>query len=342
MIEARYHDSVHVLQEMFDNRTAFDDAPTPFDRAQWFALLAQTGLAPLIVSAENADGRAALALTEKNRRIEPLRNWYSFTWRQIGARGPQGDVLLAAIAQKLRGRAHRVTLAPVPEEDGSASALAKAFGNASWRVEVSRCDTNHALRVAGRSFAQYWAARPGRLRGTLKRKASKVNVVICDAFEPNAWQSFEDVYAASWKPSEGKAAMLRAFAEQEARARRLRLGLASHKGEPIAAQFWTVEGGVAYIHKLAHRECHRYLSPGTTLMAALFERVIDGDGVELIDFGTGDEPFKRDWMETTRPRYQIDCLDMRSARAWVDLARLALRRSWEAEVPALARVPLDS
>ena len=52
----------------------------------------------------------------------------------------------------------------------------------------------------------------------------------------------------------------------------LRLGLARHVGAVIAAQFWTVENGVAYIHKLAHRESAKPLSAGTTLSAALFER----------------------------------------------------------------------
>ena len=34
------------------------------------------------------------------------------------------------------------------------------------------------LPVEGRSFAEYWAARPGKMRTTLKRKARKVEVKI--------------------------------------------------------------------------------------------------------------------------------------------------------------------
>ncbi len=49
------------------------------------------------------------------------------------------------------------------------------------------------------------------------------------------------------------------------------------------------------------------LSAGTTLTAALFAHVIDRDRVELVDFGTGDDPYKRDWMEQVRPRYRLAC-----------------------------------
>ncbi|MEO1731389.1 MAG: GNAT family N-acetyltransferase [Pseudomonadota bacterium] len=342
MIEARYHDSVNVLQEMFAARGGASPASAPFERAEWFALLAQTGLVPLIATAQESDDMAALALTETAGRLEPLRNWYSFTWRQIAPDGEAGDRLLLAIASQLRNRTHRITLAPVPEEDGSASRLARTFAKAGWRVEVTQCDTNHILRPRGRSFADYWSTRPGALRSTLKRKGKKVDITLLDHFDAAAWASYETVYAASWKPAEGKPDMLQAFAQSEGLAGRLRLGLARHEGQAIAAQFWTVEGGIAYIHKLAHLESHKHLSAGTTLSAALFAHAIDTDKVSLIDFGTGDESYKRDWMEDTRPRYQIDCLDMRQPSAWLDLARLSLGRLRDAEVPALAPLPVDS
>lgn len=341
MIEARYHDSVNVLQELFAGKTRVP-VPSPFDRAEWYALLAETGLTPLIAIASDDNACAALALTEHKGRIAPLRNWYSFTWRQLAPDGSQGDRLLVEIARQLRTRGHRVTLEPVPGEDGSATRLAEAFRSAGWRVEVTRCDSNHVLYVEGRSFADYWATRPGPLRTTLKRKAKKVEVRILDHFDTDAWDHYERIYAASWKPEEDQPAMLRAFAQAEGDAGRLRLGLALLDGEPIAAQCWTVENGTAYIHKLAHLEEHRQLSAGTTLTAALFERVIDRDKVDLVDFGTGTQGYKADWMNDTRQRYRIDCLDLKQPRAWLDLARLAWARSRSDDWLNLAPGPLPS
>ncbi len=341
VIEVRYHDSVNVLQEMFRGGAPAGGHKSPFDRPEWYALLAENGLPPLMAIADDGVHTAALPLMQQSGRITALCNWYSFTWRPLAPAGEAGDLLLASLARDLRQRAHRVTLDPVPDEDASATRLARAFAGAGWRVEVSRCDTNHVLHVGQRRFEEYWATRPGPLRTTLSRKSKKVQTTIHDSFDANVWAQYERIYGKSWKPNEGKPDMLRAFAKAEGKADRLRLGLAYHAGEAIAAQFWTVEGGVAYIHKLAHLESHRNLSAGTTLSAALFRHVIDCDRVELVDFGTGDEPYKADWMEATRPRYRIDCLDMRQPRAWVDLLRLALRRSRASVVPTLARLPID-
>ena len=67
------------------------------------------------------------------------------------------------------------------------------------------------------------------------------------------------------------------------------------------------------------------LSPGTTLTAALFEQVIDRDRVSLVDFGTGDDPYKRDWMELVRPRYRIEAFRDLYPGNWPAIARNTLR-----------------
>lgn len=321
MIEARYHDSVNVLQALSGAGTV-----APFDRAEWFALLADTGLVPLVAMASDADSTAALALTETDGRITPLRNWYSFTWRELAPAGPAGDRLLEAIARQLKSRGWRVTLEPVPGEDGSAERLARAFREAGWRVAVEPCDINHILPVRGRSFAEYWESRPGPLRTTLKRKAKKVEVEVLTHFDAGVWADYEAIYAASWKPAEDQPAMLRAFAQSEGEAGRLRLGIARAEGLAVAAQAWTVENSIAYIHKLAYLESHKSLSAGTTLTAELFRHVIDIDRVALVDFGTGDQSYKADWMEEVRPRFRIDCLNSRKPRAWAPLAKRPLKR----------------
>jgi hypothetical protein len=334
VIEARYHDSVNVLQALSAQRAA-----APFDRAEWYALLAETGLTPLIAIASDADGAAALALTEDRGRITPLRNWYSFTWRQLAPAGVAGDRLLEGIARQLRSRGYRVTLEPVPGEDGSAERLARAFHAAGWHVAVEQCDINHVLPVGGRSFAEYWESRPGTLRTTLKRKAKKVETAVLTHFNPAVWAEYEAIYAASWKPAEDQPAMLRAFAEAEGAASRLRLGVARAEGQAVAAQCWTVENGIAYIHKLAHLESHKQLSAGTTLSAALFAHVIDTDTVALVDFGTGDQSYKADWMEAVRPRFRIDCLDPAQPRAWAPLTKRRLRALRAGPVAKLAPGP---
>ena len=47
MIEARYHDEVNVLQELFED-SSLAKPRAPFDRASWYALLAEAGYPDLV------------------------------------------------------------------------------------------------------------------------------------------------------------------------------------------------------------------------------------------------------------------------------------------------------
>jgi len=175
---------------------------------------------------------------------------------------------------------------------------------------------NHILEVGGRSYAEYLAGRPGKLRSTIKRKAGKLTIELIDRFAEEVWNTYEDIYANSWKPAEFQPEFLRNFGRREGAAGRLRMGIARAGGVPVAAQLWTVESGTAYIHKLSHTGESAALSPGTVLSAALFERVIDHDRVSRIDFGTGDDGYKPDWMESIRQRVGFDLIDPRRPRNW--------------------------
>ena len=105
----------------------------------------------------------------------------------------------------------------------------------------------------------------------------------------------------------------------------LRLGLAYIDGKPVAAQFWTSENGTALIHKLAHDERHMHASPGTLLSAALFQHVIDVDKVDVIDFGTGSDAYKREWMEEVRERFRLDMFWPNHLANWPQIAIRHLR-----------------
>ena len=310
-IAVSYHDTVTKLQGLDLS------ASSPFDRLEWYALLEQ----PLFALAERSDDRVVVPLHRHATGLSSLTNWFSFTWRPIG----KSQELIRELARDLRSRTHRVTLSPLPNEDGTAEQLEQTFRDAGWFVLRDQCDENHVLPVAGRTFAEYWAGRPGKMRTTLKRKARKVDVDILTHFDETAWAAYKAIYSESWKPEEERADILEAFAAAEGAAGRIRLGIGRADGVPVAAQFWTVENGTAYIHKLAHIEAATPLSAGTTLSAALFEYVIDTDGVELVDFGTGSDAYKRDWMEQVRPRFRLTCLDWRQLRAWPAIAKAFVR-----------------
>lgn len=327
MIAIEYHADLKEVQSDARLSTLLSAAEqqAPFDRLAWWHGLAEhCGLQPLLAVARDGEAVAVLALQGKAGHLRALANWYSFRFRPVTT--PGGEHLLTALAGDLRRRAHRITLSGLPEEDGSATLLASAFRKAGWTCSRDICDVNHVLEVGGRSYENYLAARPGQLRTTLKRKSGKVETRVLSRFDPTLWADYEAIYSQSWKPSEGSPAFLRAFAQAEGDAGRLRLAVAHAGGQPVAAQMWTVEGDTAFIHKLCHLEAAKPLSPGSVLSAALFRHVIDVDGVTQVDFGTGDDAYKRDWMEAVRPRYRLDLLRPVAPRNWPILAKAGLRR----------------
>ena len=321
-VEVKLFDSLDAVAD--DANGALDRSVQPklYDNLQWFRrTLEHTDLAgePLVARGKNAKGSAWLFLNRNGvAGAEALASWYTLDFGAIG----DGDrnVVIAAIAKKLKGIAH-IALAPV----GNAEQLAGAFRAAGWKAFIEPKTENWFVRP-GTDFETYWASRPSRLRNTVKRKAKKANldVQIYREFNERAWAGYRAIYAASWKGEEGSWGFMRRFAEDEGAAGTLRLGIGSIEGEPVAAQLWTVHHGQATIHKLAYAEGAKKLSPGSILSKAMFEHVIERDSPEIIDYGTGSEPYKADWMDEVRQLYRIDLYNPRHPASWLPLAKRAI------------------
>lgn len=329
MISVEYHDELQEVQgdAVLAALLRAPAANAPFDRLEWWQGLADCcDLLPCLAVVRDGAHRAVMPLLRRGRQVHCLGNWYAFRVAPLFTPGADRVGLLTELAKALAGETPHLVLAPLPNENGEASAMADALRQTGWSAFMEPCDVNHVLAVNGRSYAEYLAGRSGLLRTTLKRKADKVAVTIDTAFNPDHWDAYEAIYAQSWKGAEGCPGFLRRFAEQEGAAGRLRLAIAKADGRPVAAQFWTVEAGTAFIHKLAHTEDAKALSPGTTLTAALLERVIDVDKVDLVDFGTGNDAYKREWMELARPRYRIEAFRAKWPETWPAIARKVLHR----------------
>jgi Acetyltransferase (GNAT) domain len=333
-VKGEYHHNFLTAQAAAAGALDRDRQPSLFDRLEWMETLHRMALrdrAPLLVSAKDGDAELWMPLMQSGSgHYAALANWYNFHWRPVfsGARDEVTRLaLLREAALAARGRARRLTLSPVPDEDQSATLIAAAFRQAGWSVFSEQCDENHVLHVGGRSFDTYWESRPSRLKNTVKRKGKSraVTIRIEREYTADSWADYERVYARSWKPHEGSPEFLRQLAEREGVAGALRLGLAYSEGQPVAAQFWTVENGAALIHKLAYDERHLAASPGTLLSAAMFQHVIDVDHVDLVDYGTGSDAYKAEWMEAVRPRYRLELFWPNHPANWPHIAKRMVR-----------------
>ncbi|SFR83466.1 Acetyltransferase involved in cellulose biosynthesis, CelD/BcsL family [Sphingomonas jatrophae] len=318
MVEVRIFDDLDAVAA--DAAGALDRGrqASLFDRLDWYRLtLAHAPLRgrPLILRARDGAAAAWLFLMREGARAEGMVSWYSlrFDAPRIGA----ADACLPALARALadQGIGH-VALWPLADTH-----LAHVFAAAGWRTRLSAASVNRHVAVT--DWPTYWAARPGALRETVRRRGrgDPFRLVILDRFDAAAWRDYEAVYARSWKRAEGAPAFLHVLAEQEGAAGTLRLGLGYDGARPVAAQLWLVEGGTATIHKLAHDEADRARSPGTLLSHAMFRHVIEADGVRLIDFGTGDDAYKADWMDEVRPLHRLDAWNPRNLNGLAGLAR---------------------
>jgi len=329
-IDVRLFDDLDAVAA--DAAGALDRArqPSLYDRLAWLRLTHAHVLAapPIVARAALGEDRCWLFLgAQTHRRADAYASWYTLAFAPVftGAPAMRG-ALLAALTRSLRGRFDAITLAPMPAD--AAALVVASFSGAGWRAATEAATANWVAHIAGQDFAAYWAKRPSRLRNTVKRKvrAADLAIEIHDRFDAGAWDAYESVYRASWKPAEGSPAFLRALAEQEGAAGTLRLGIARKEERPVACQFWTVEHGVATIHKLAHIEAERAASPGTVLSEAMFRRVIESDRPDIIDFGTGDDPYKADWMDERRMLSRVTLYDRGSIGGIARAARAALGR----------------
>jgi len=216
----------------------------------------------VIAVARDGDAVAALPLCRTAEGFAPLGTWYSFfVVRPVCNDTDRAPALLAALARSM-APAGAARLTPMPERE--AGALAAAFRASGWIGTLEPCDTNYILELNGRSFDAYWAARPGALRETAAAaraaRGSSASASKPPSARPIGTLTEQSMRAAGSrrKATPHSCAPLR---WQKPKRARLRMGVAEIDGEPVAAQFWTVEGGTAWIHELAHDEASRKRSP---------------------------------------------------------------------------------
>jgi CelD/BcsL family acetyltransferase involved in cellulose biosynthesis len=113
---------------------------------------------------------------------------------------------------------------------------------------------------------------------------------------------YNAIYAKSWKPAEPHPRFIDALLERLGPGGVARLAVARIDGAPAAAQIWLVQDGCATIFKLAHDPAFDRQSPGTLLTHWVLQQLHDQSGVRDVDFGRGDDSYKRLWLSSTRDR----------------------------------------
>ena len=193
----------------------------------------------------------------------------------------------------------------------------KALKNAGFIVQKFFCFGNWYLPSVGLSYEDYLASRSSRLRNTLKRKRRKLfrehtvdcNIITSPEEAEAHINAYQAVYTDSWKKPEPHPHFIPQLIRTYAQLGKLRFGILSVDGQPAAAQIWLVHEGIASIFKLAYNDSFVSLSVGSILTEELMRHVLDKDHVHEIDYLTGDDAYKKDWMSHRRERWGILALN---------------------------------
>lgn len=244
-----------------------------------------------------------------------------------------------------RPRWDRVTLAPLAPESPLYAHAGAALREAGFSSHQYYCFANWYLRVGGRGYAEFLQGLPSHLRHTLMRKGKRlaamphcrIALLSTPAEAGEAARAFQRVYANSWKEPEPYPAFVPGLIRTCAEQGWLRMGVAYVNETPVAFQIWIVRGGSAAIYKLAYDRAYARLSLGSLLTAALVRHAIELDGVTHIDYLTGDDVYKRDWMSDRRERWGIVGFNLGTVRGLAGAAIHQLGRCWRRWAPAPAR-----
>ena len=134
MAAISYHGTVHDVQ-------AIEWEPRgPAARREQLAALEQGVARPVYAVAEDASGGVVFPLQRAGRRLEALRDRHAAAWRPLATAYASSDSLSIALAGDLASKASHVVLDRVPDEDGTARNLERAFAKAGWIVARAPCE----------------------------------------------------------------------------------------------------------------------------------------------------------------------------------------------------------
>ncbi len=330
-------DSSPTLPASADGLFASVGAKTLFTSKPWFEAFLAAGLRPdakpIFLVLNGTHGPRALLPCQRTAHGDPsvtsLTSFYSCDFRPLIA---AGDDAAFDLGQAVAERLSDVAVFGFDSLDTSWAGLAP-FLDGLARPGRMLLRYAHFGRwwedLQGRTFDQYLGARDGALREVVRRKTARLErdgatfTMIGPASSPAEVEAgiadYETIYAASWKEAEPFPAFQPALMRKLAEAGWLRLALCHLNGRPIAAQLWVVVGGAATVLKLAHDREFDKQSPGTVLTAFAIRAVMERDRIGRLDFGRGDDPYKRGW--ATRRTPHIGVQSVRIARRPMLLAR---------------------
>lgn len=311
-------------------RSLFDRQACPEGCWDWFEILADTTLSDkesaLVLALFDTDGKpvSAVPVVAMDGRIvrgltSPFTTLFRAPFGHDGDARALGKLLAAKAGATFR-------LDALDPADSAGRSFQEGLAGGGLVVTRFRHFANWFERID--SFSDYWSGRESRLKSTVKRKGAplerdgKLNFEMIDlaADWRRGAEIYEAIYASSWKPAEPHPRFIGALLEKLGRRGTARLGIAWIEGKPAAAQIWLVEQERATIFKLAHDPAFDRQSPGTLLTHWILRLIHEQEGVRNVDFGRGDDGYKKLWLRHCRDREGVLAANPRMLKGMLAVA----------------------
>ncbi|HXJ06045.1 MAG TPA: GNAT family N-acetyltransferase [Candidatus Acidoferrum sp.] len=317
-----------------------------FQSLAWYRNLVATALEEdeqvhvLGVELEDGTPVAALPLRHprnprrgwKLRTLSSLSNYYTTLYAPV--LDPRYSVADSLDELTRAIYAHRpawdiVSLKPLDHDSPIFETLAQSLDRAGMVVQTYFCHGNWYCPINGKSYKEYLESLRSSVRNIARSKNKKlersgrarIEVTTGHGGLDAAILAYQKVYAASWKVQEPfplfVAGLIRTCAEMGW----LRLGIAYIDDEPAAVQLWILNNGTASIYKIAYDQKFKDLSVGSYLTMHMMERAIDLDKVREIDYLSGDDRYKSDWMSNRREQWGILAMNPRTMPGTLAIVR---------------------
>jgi hypothetical protein len=333
MLEATTYLGLDNLPEQYSGLFSQAGEDSFFLSLPWFRNLERTVLGPdevvRIIGVEKREPRKvpAGALVLKSGRpsnrflsqftVESLTTYYTSYFAPVIARDSENvDEITKLFAFELGARRPRwdvLNIRPVDLSLRAVKALYAALNELGFSTQTYFCFGNWYLKVESRSYAEYFKDLPSVIRKNIPyyqrriEKNARVRIRLFTSFEDLeiAIRDYELIYNSSWRDSEAYPNFVRGLVRIAAEQGWLRMGLFYIDDEPAAAQVWIVHGRVASIYKVCYAEKFAKSSVGSVLTAHMLEHALDIDRVEEVDYLSGDDNYKANWMSDRRERWGI-------------------------------------
>ncbi len=244
-----------------------------------------------------------------------LTNLYSSLFTLLLAETRRQEIIECLARGMVQLSFSSLRLEPIADDDRNMQELQQAMGSLGVSCHRRFRFYNWIHRTHGETFHDYLQSRPARVRNTITRKGRKLERehgytirLFTDDSLQQAIADYTAVYNRSWKANELYGDFIEGLAYRLSEQGWLRLAILYVEERPVAAQFWFVVHGKASIFKLVYDNEWKRYSPGTILTSHLMQHVIDTDKVEEIDFLTGNDAYKQDWMSERRERQALYCI----------------------------------